>query len=59
LKYVSRWVLAACGWTAACGASGAAHRVVVVVVDPAKPVNKRAGGFYPNRYFDDAYTVLT
>jgi DNA-binding beta-propeller fold protein YncE len=29
------------------------------VVDPAKPVNKRAGSFYPNRYFDDTYTVLT
>lgn len=29
------------------------------VVDPAKPVNKRAGAFYPNRYFDDTFTVLT
>jgi hypothetical protein len=29
------------------------------MVDPAKPVNKRAGSFYPNRYFDDTYTVLT
>lgn len=29
------------------------------VVDPAKPINKRAGDFYPNRYFDDTYTVLT
>ena len=29
------------------------------LVDPAKPVNKRAGSFYPNRYFDDTYTVLT
>ncbi|HEY8005088.1 MAG TPA: hypothetical protein VIE16_12710 [Phenylobacterium sp.] len=29
------------------------------IVDPAKPVNKRAGSFYPNRYFDDTFTVLT
>jgi len=29
------------------------------VVDPTKPVNKRAGSFYPNRYFDDTFTVLT
>ena len=29
------------------------------MVDPAKPVNKRAGSFYPNHYFDDTYTVLT
>lgn len=29
------------------------------VVDPAKPINKRAGSFYPNRYFDDTFTVLT
>ena len=29
------------------------------IVDPAKTVNKRAGSFYPNRYFDDTFTVLT
>jgi len=29
------------------------------MVDPAKPVNKRAGAFYPNRYFDDTFTLLT
>ena len=29
------------------------------VVDPAKPVNRRAGAFYPNRYFDDTFTLLT
>jgi DNA-binding beta-propeller fold protein YncE len=29
------------------------------VVDPAKPVNKRAAEFYPNRYLDDTLTLLT
>jgi DNA-binding beta-propeller fold protein YncE len=29
------------------------------MVDPAKPVNRRAGPFYPNRFFDDSFTVLT
>lgn len=29
------------------------------MVDPAKPVNKRAAAFYPNRYFDDTFTLLT
>jgi len=29
------------------------------LVDPARPVNKQAGSFYPNRYFDDTFTVLT
>jgi hypothetical protein len=29
------------------------------MVDPAKPINKRAGSFYPNRYYDDTFTVLT
>jgi DNA-binding beta-propeller fold protein YncE len=29
------------------------------MVDPAKPINRRAGSFYPNRYFDDTFTVLT
>jgi DNA-binding beta-propeller fold protein YncE len=29
------------------------------VVDPAKPINRRAGSFYPNRYFDDTFTLLT
>jgi DNA-binding beta-propeller fold protein YncE len=29
------------------------------VVDPAKPVNTRAGPFYPNRYYDDTFTLLT
>jgi DNA-binding beta-propeller fold protein YncE len=29
------------------------------IVDPAKPVNKRAGAFYPNRYLDDTFTLLT
>lgn len=28
------------------------------VVDPAKPVNKGVSPFYPNRYFDDSFTVL-
>jgi DNA-binding beta-propeller fold protein YncE len=28
-------------------------------VDPAKPVNKRAGSFYPNHFFDDTFTLLT
>ncbi|MDB5425531.1 MAG: hypothetical protein JWQ29_2947 [Phenylobacterium sp.] len=28
-------------------------------VDPAKPVNTRAGPFYPNSFFDDTFTVLT
>jgi DNA-binding beta-propeller fold protein YncE len=29
------------------------------MVDPAKPVNTRAGPFYPNRYYDDTFTLLT
>ncbi|MDB5448086.1 MAG: hypothetical protein JWQ97_3403, partial [Phenylobacterium sp.] len=29
------------------------------IVDPAKPVNRKAGPFYPNRYLDDTFTVLT
>lgn len=29
------------------------------MVDPAKPVNTRAGAFYPNRYYDDTFTLLT
>jgi hypothetical protein len=29
------------------------------MVDPTKPVNKRAGAFYPNSYFDDTFTLLT
>jgi DNA-binding beta-propeller fold protein YncE len=29
------------------------------MVDPAKPVNRRAGAFYPNSFFDDTLTVLT
>lgn len=28
-------------------------------VDPARPRNEEAGPFYPNRYFDDTFTVLT
>ncbi len=28
------------------------------MVDPAKPVNRRAGAFYPNTYFDDTFTLL-
>lgn len=27
-------------------------------VDPVKPVNKSAGTFYPNSYFDDTFTLL-
>jgi hypothetical protein len=41
----------------------ATHRIFTVaaegVVDPARPINKRAGAFYPNRYLDDTFTVLT
>lgn len=29
------------------------------VVDPAKPINRRAGSFYPNKFVDDTFTVLT
>ena len=29
------------------------------IVDPAKPVNTRAGAFYPNHFFDDTFTLLT
>lgn len=29
------------------------------VVDPAKEVNRSAAPFYPNRYFDDSFTLLT
>src|SRR5581483_10040760 len=29
------------------------------MVDPAKPVNTKAGPFYPNRYYDDTFTLLT
>lgn len=29
------------------------------MVDPAKPRNTRAGPFYPNRYYDDTFTLLT
>jgi DNA-binding beta-propeller fold protein YncE len=29
------------------------------MVDPAEPINRRAGSFYPNRYYDDTFTVLT
>lgn len=29
------------------------------MVDPAKPVNRRAAPFYPNRFFDDTMTLLT
>lgn len=28
------------------------------MVDPAKPVNRRAGAFYPNSFFDDTFTLL-
>jgi DNA-binding beta-propeller fold protein YncE len=28
------------------------------MVDPAKPVNRRAGAFYPNLYFDDTLVLL-
>lgn len=28
------------------------------MVDPAKPVNRRAGAFYPNTFFDDTFTLL-
>src|SRR5579859_1193761 len=28
------------------------------MVDPAKPVNRRAGAFYPNTYFDDTFVLL-
>jgi hypothetical protein len=39
------------------------HKIYTVtaegVVDPALPVNKRVGDFYPNRYLDDSFTVLT
>lgn len=28
------------------------------LVDPALPVNRRAGAFYPNRYADDTFAVL-
>jgi hypothetical protein len=29
------------------------------IVDPASPVNRRAGPFYPNHYLDNTFTVLT
>lgn len=29
------------------------------VVDPAKPRNLKAGAFYPNRYLDDSFVLLT
>ncbi len=29
------------------------------IVDPAKPRNMKAGAFYPNRYLDDSFTLLT
>lgn len=29
------------------------------MVDPSKPVNRRAGAFYPNRFMDDSFTLLT
>ena len=29
------------------------------MVDPSKPVNRRAGAFYPNRFMDDTFTLLT
>lgn len=29
------------------------------VVDPSQPVNRAAAPFYPNRYFDDTFTLLT
>jgi DNA-binding beta-propeller fold protein YncE len=29
------------------------------VVDPARPINREAGPFYPNRYFADTFTLLT
>ncbi|MDE2487197.1 MAG: YncE family protein [Alphaproteobacteria bacterium] len=29
------------------------------IVDPAKPVLTRVAPFYPNRYYDDTFTVLT
>jgi hypothetical protein len=29
------------------------------MVDPGKERNLRAGSFYPNRYFDDSFTLLT
>ena len=29
------------------------------MVDPAQPVNRAAAPFYPNRYFDDTFTLLT
>lgn len=28
------------------------------MVDPAKPVNRRAAAFYPNTFFDDTFTLL-
>ena len=28
------------------------------MVDPAKPVNRKAGAFYPNLYFDDTFVLL-
>ena len=28
-------------------------------VDPARKINKGVANFYPNRYFDDTFTVLT
>lgn len=29
------------------------------IVDPAKPRNLKAGAFYPNRYLDDSFVLLT
>ena len=29
------------------------------MVDPTKKRNLRAGSFYPNRYYDDSFTLLT
>jgi DNA-binding beta-propeller fold protein YncE len=28
------------------------------MVDPSRPVNRRAGAFYPNAYFDDTFVLL-
>lgn len=28
------------------------------VVDPSRPINRRAGSFYPNAYYDDTFRVL-
>ena len=41
----------------------ATHRIYMVtaegLADPAQKINKAVAPFYPNRYFDDTFTVLT